>query len=633
MRTKFILLTLLACLTCHGQKSIDKAHFYSLIQNRKYEQLLVEAHAERNKVYGKIWLVDYYIAKAACGLGKPKNAVEWFNSSMKYPNVNDEIRKFLLTEQGNCGSLQNTNVSLVSTISMPDKILLNPSNIPSSESRGKMGPVYRCNQPPKELTKVHDVSSGEYDSRLFAIENSAEAIRKYKSILNSNYHISVSGRFLLITYGNVVMNEKQIAQTSKKLERTYNYFSSHYGLRPPDKLLAVYLLPDKNVLRQTARLVHGINIPESNIGYSNLRDLSLVGVSDITHIGTLCHELFHLMIRTDVGDAPPWLDEGMACIYETSKWNEDELLGEVQNWRIDVLKQARYEMSEKIPNLPEFLDFTWAQYDGIVANDICTGAINYAYGKHLMLFCQQQGKLPELVTAVKNRIQFINETDAIFQSYADIFEKVFETDLATIEKLFNEWLYKQYNLKLVAAKSESDINSQHIEEPFSNQPVNNQNDPSENNTQVLVQQGLIPEETTGINVQQSVSQSVVVPLNNAANISQQNIISKDANEIVNSISIHVRKDFSDKTGDAVAFYYFVDGENDLLENIEEVNYQRNHSTMKEFKSKSFVKSADKSANFSFKAYQWGTIQSVSIYIMLKDGTQSLTVLKDIVYDN
>ncbi|HNW55178.1 MAG TPA: hypothetical protein PKN21_12960, partial [Bacteroidales bacterium] len=85
MRKVFFLLMAIASLRVYAQKSIDKDHFYNLIKAKNYPQLLVDAHTLRKEVYGKIWLVDYYIAKANCGLGKPQNAIEWFNSSLKYP--------------------------------------------------------------------------------------------------------------------------------------------------------------------------------------------------------------------------------------------------------------------------------------------------------------------------------------------------------------------------------------------------------------------------------------------------------------------------------------------------------------------------------------------------------------------
>ena len=629
MKTRFLILAMFAGITCNAQKAIDKAHFYDLIKEHNYVQLLSDAHKERNKVYGKIWLVDYYIAKASCGLGKPDNAVGWFNSSLKYPNVNDEIRTFLLQEMSNCRSGQVTATRTVANIGIPDVKLLTQAYMPTSTSRGKMGPVYNCKFPPQELTTVRDVSIDELESRLFSVDDGENAIRKYKSILNSNYHINVSGRFLLITYGNTAPNKAQIEETSKRLERTYKFFSTNYNLRPPDKLLAVYLLPDKATLRKTALLVHGVKIPDSNIGYSNLSDLSLVGVSDVTHIGTMCHELFHLMIRTDVGDVPPWMDEGMACIYETSRWNGDVLTGDNDNWRTDVLRMADRDMSNKIPNLNDFLKFTWRQFDGIESNDICKAAINYAYAKHFMLYCQAQGKLPDLVTAVKNQVKITDSTDAVFLSDSALLEKVFATTIDTIEKRFNSWLYKTYNLTLInGIKYWKDVN-----QPDGGGETNNPSVPVTEVSDEGANQVLFDKEPE-VNNQQMVQQ---MPLNvanmNAADVRQQSLPKYNADELLNSLTVHVKIDENDKTGNSVAFSYYIEGESGALDNLAEVNYRRNHESFQEYKSKSFKKSTDRSGNFLFKGYQWGSVETVYVYLVLKDGSKSATVLKTIVYDN
>jgi hypothetical protein len=634
MKAMFLLIAMLAGITCHAQKAIDKAYFYGLIKDHKYGQLLADAHKERNKVYGKIWLVDYYIAKASCGLGKPDNAVEWFNSSLKYPNVNDEIRKFLLKEMSNCRSGQVIDSRTVANIGMPDTRLLTQAYMLTATSRGKMGPVYNCKIPPQELTTMREVSIDELESRLFDLDKGADAIKKYKTLLNSNYHINISGRFLLITYGNNVLNNEQIAKTSERLERTYNFFSSHYNLRPPDKLLAVYLLPDKNILRKTALLVHGIKIPDANIGYSNLSDLSLVGVSDITHIGTLCHELFHLMIRTDVGDVPPWMDEGIACIYETSRWNGNELTGDVENWRTDVLRTAKYDMSEKIPHLRDFLKFTWQQFDGLESNDLCKAAINYAYGKHLMLYFQEQGKLTDLVTAVKNRTEITTGTDAIFQSDSALLEKVLNNNLETIERKFNDWMGEKYRIKPNPSAAVTDNGGQHIETREVNNLQKPQKEAAANDVPQVMQQEKVAEAVPDSNNQLMVQQMPVEAVHqNVANVSQQSPLVYNANDVINSLSVHVKTDATDKSGDAIAYSYYIVGESSVLDNILEVNYQRNHDSFHEFKSNSFIKSTGKDNNFSFKGYQWGYIKTVNVYIVLKDNSKSAVVLKTIVYDN
>jgi hypothetical protein len=629
MKAKFMIIVMLAGLTCTAQKAIDKAHFYGLIKDHKYSQLLLDAHKERNKVYGKIWLVDYYIAKASCGLGKPDNAVDWFNSSLKYPNVNDEIRKFLLQEMSNCRSGQVNTNRTIANIGMPDPRLLTQDYMPKSTVMGKMGPVYNCDIPAQEVTTVREVSIDELESRLFGVDDDAGALKKYKTLLNSNYHINVSGRFLLITYGNTVLNQEQIAKTSERLERTYKFYSTYYNLRPPDKLLAVYLLPDKSILQKTALLVHGIKIPASNIGYSNLSDLSLVGVSDITHIGTLCHELFHLMIRTDVGDVPPWMDEGIACIYETSRWSGDVLKGDIDNWRTEVLRTAKRYMSAKIPVLRDFLKFSWRQYDGMESLDLCKGAINYAYGKHLMLYCQEQGKLTQLVTAVKNRIEMTEGTDAVFQSDSALLEQVFNADLATIESGFSAWMDKIFNIKLSPEYYYgNDGNLYFKSNKVSDQAVSPTEVSDDDAHQVLF------DKEPDVNNQQMVQQ---VPVNaqfpNAVNVRQQSLPKYGSDELLNSLTVHVKIDENDKTGNSVAYSYYLEGESGVLDNVAEVNYQRNHESFQEFKSKSFKKSTDRASGFLFKGYQWGSVETVYVYLVLKDKSKSATVLKTIVYDN
>ncbi|MFN8134145.1 MAG: hypothetical protein U0Z17_02540 [Bacteroidales bacterium] len=632
MRTVFLLLMAFASLCTHAQKSIDKDHFYNLIKAKNYPQLLVDAHMVRKEVYGKIWLVDYYIAKANCGLGKPQNAIEWFNSSLKYPNVNNDIRKFLLAEMGSCNSGQASNTVLTTGVAMPDKSLLNITNLPTSGVMGKSGPIYNCKTPPQPVALIQPKSAAEFESRIFDLDKSAEAIRKYKILLNANYHISVSGRFLLITYGNNVLNNEQASKISGLLERTYNFFCQYYNLRPPDKLLAVYLLPDKNILRQTALRVHGIKIPDANIGYSNLGDLSLLGISDLTHIGTLCHELFHLMIRTDVGDVSPWMDEGIASVYETSQWKDSQLKGDLENWRTDVLRNARWNMQEKIPRLRQFLNFNWDQFNGLETTDQCQGAINYAYGKHLMLYCQELGKLPILVSAFKDRNLFVSENEDYLGNDIELFEKALNNPIDSIEKQFNQWMDKTYHLKL-SSQAYIPNNSFHpvnqANAPISQNIPRNTSDAGNQNIIQQTEQIEIPE--TGIAnqaMQQNMANQTIIT--NAA--VQKSLVKPEANEILDSLTLHVKIDNADKMGNSVAYSYYLEGDDILLDSIAEVYYQRNHPSMSEYKTKTYKKSTTRPDKFLFKAYQWGYIDSAYVYIVTTGGTQSETVLKTIKYD-
>ena len=447
LKLKLLLIGILVGFTCRSQIKIDRQHFVDLLSQGKYGDVFREAKEIRKQEYGKCLMIDYFIAKALCGDGYNKQSVLQYAAILKNYKLSDPNRNFITSEMKSCKPGEERVRTASINLDIRDFSNIMAMNLPEAAVRGKMGMIANCNMPPQELTYIKPVNNEELESRLFGIDQGEEAIKKYKSMLTSNYHVNLSGRFILITYGNTVLNNVQIASTSERLEKTYHFFISHYHLRPPDKLLAVYLLPDKNIFRQTAKLVHGIKVPDANIGYSNISDLSLVGISDVTRIGTLCHEMFHLMVRTDIGDVPPWVDEGIACIYETSKWQGDQLVGDVENWRTDVLRGARYEMSGKIPRLSEFIGFNWRQFDGFESNDLCKAAIDYAYGKHLMLYLQEEGKLTDLVASVKNRNEITNDSIVKIQTDIDLFERTLNNNIDTIERKFDKWLEKRFYIK------------------------------------------------------------------------------------------------------------------------------------------------------------------------------------------
>ncbi|MFZ4522476.1 MAG: hypothetical protein ACOYNC_12275 [Bacteroidales bacterium] len=467
MKRYFLLVASAASIYCSAQKPIDKQHFFTLLDNRNYGQMLVDAHAIRKEVYGKSWLIDYFIAKAECGLGKKEKAVEWYNYIFEHYKQNEKSRKFLLSEVSACGTEQLVTSATVSRLGMPDRSMLTSTELPVASVSGKQGPVYNCKMPVQGVANVRPITAEELESRLFSIDQSEAAVRKYRSILGSNYKINVSGRFILITSGTSVLNNEQATQTAGKLEKAYHFYTSHYNLRPPDKLLAVYLLPDQRTFQQTAILIHGIMVPDVNIGYSNITDLSLVGIGDAKHIGTMYHELFHLMVRTDVGDVPPWVDEGIASIYETSLWNGDVLSGKIENWRTSVLGSARQDMPDKIPHLGDFITLNWKKFDGQETNDICQAAINYAYGKHLMLYLQEQGKLPGLLTAVKNRNEVNNDLDVVFRTDGELLEQTFNCPVDSVEAHFEKWVAQTYRISL--HKSETEINTRTFFEEWDRQ--------------------------------------------------------------------------------------------------------------------------------------------------------------------
>jgi hypothetical protein len=233
---------------------------------------------------------------------------------------------------------------------------------------------------------------------------------------------------------------------------------NYYSLRPPDKLLTVYILPDQAALRQTAQLVHGILLPDPNIGYSNLSDLSLLGLGDAEHLGTMYHELFHLVVRTDVGDIPAFLDEGLASLYSVSRWDDKKLIGDYRPWRLDELREARYATDRylKIPPLDKLINYSWSEFDGQETKNVCQVAVNYALSNFIMIYLQEKKLLQQMVTAFKNR-PFVPADNSDTKSNVQLFEEVVKDSIQSFTEKFSSWFKNRYDFDLY--KEESSVAS------------------------------------------------------------------------------------------------------------------------------------------------------------------------------
>ena len=180
-------------------------------------------------------------------------------------------------------------------------------------SRGKGGYSIFCESEPDayKFDTLYTVS--DFNKRLFALNETQKAENYYRNFLGADYSVTSSGRFVFITPTQNALSITEKKNAEQRLENAYQFYTDYYGIRPPNKLITVYLLGSKQNLPAIARKVHGLSIPKSNLGYSCMADLSVLGNSDSNHLGTIYHELFHIMIRTDIGDIP-WLVRRRNCM-------------------------------------------------------------------------------------------------------------------------------------------------------------------------------------------------------------------------------------------------------------------------------------------------------------------------------
>jgi hypothetical protein len=454
MRSAILLITCLAVLglCSFAQKKVNREYFISLLNAGEYDKVFDTATKLRKQVYGKNAVIDYFIAKSLCLDGHKEKSTYCFNCIINNFKLSGSKKDFIQQEINTCNVTTGPEEEVLAT--NPDFNYINNVSLPEASVGGKMGRVYDCFSKNQTIDLNNMVSADELESRLFSINQKKNAIQKISSIVNAGYKIDTSGRYVFVTLKKFSLDS--ISYAASGLEEAYRFFVSYYGLRAPDKLLTVYILPDQQALRQTARLVHGIQLPDPNIGYSNLSDLSLLGLGDSKHLGTLYHELFHLIIRTDLGDIPAFLDEGLASLYSVSRWDNGKLIGDHRPWRLDELKEARYATDRllKIPSLEKLINYSWNEFDGQETKNVCQVAVNYALSNFVMIYLQEKNLLQEMVTAFKNR-PFVPADTGKSKSNLQIFEEVVKDSIKSFTSKFDFWFKGQYNFDLYKEASSS----------------------------------------------------------------------------------------------------------------------------------------------------------------------------------
>jgi hypothetical protein len=231
---------------------------------------------------------------------------------------------------------------------------------------------------------------------------------------------------------------EELKRVGESLEQYLQFFVSKYGMRPPPFLITVYFAADRRQLRELARKLHGIDVAPGSIGYSFLADQSMVGWADGKAYGTFAHELFHVMVRGNFGDIPPFLDEGMAALYEVSRFDQGRAVG-VGNWRGVLLRKFWAER----PGIKDLVQMNRGALDDVAGASEVGGAsgkqaANHATARYLMLYFQERGELLPVYKAFRSRK--VNDRPAA--QGVELLEAVLGRSLGAVDTEFAEWFGK-----------------------------------------------------------------------------------------------------------------------------------------------------------------------------------------------
>ena len=144
--------------------------------------------------------------------------------------------------------------------------------------------------------------------------------------------------------------------------------------------------------------------------------------------GTMVHELTHALMSEDFPEAPIWLAEGMASLYEHCRAEGDSLRGD-DNWRLPELKAALE--AGKLTPLPVLLAMTPSSFRG------AQESLNYAQARYFCKYLEELGLLAGVYKEFRDRC-LLDPTGARFVV------KAFGKPLDVIEASWRRWITFQY---------------------------------------------------------------------------------------------------------------------------------------------------------------------------------------------
>lgn len=174
--------------------------------------------------------------------------------------------------------------------------------------------------------------------------------------------------------------------TLSVVEQALNaYFNGRFAKKPA-RAVSVYLFPSagpydrycQTLWDGGCRSPYGVYLSESRQIVMN------VGLG----VGTLTHELVHPLVETDFPNAPDWINEGIASLFERFYFPKPGEIGGAKNWRHPRLVRALGSKHERaVASLPALFAMDDATFRGDLED------LNYATARYFCQWMDQEGWL------------------------------------------------------------------------------------------------------------------------------------------------------------------------------------------------------------------------------------------------
>jgi hypothetical protein len=374
-----------------------------LLEQQRYTALVNKVCALRKKEYYKNAFLDYCLAYGYCQLNRPQLSTEWFDHLLvSYNGFSSEGRTELMRMRASCQTRESA--SSVAGDMINYLRAMNSEGFDGNQAgiESKMG-IPSLTDRVSEIDFEH--TTFDTKNRQFTQQQKSEAYEYYKELIQDESYSCDSSKHLLVFYSD---NALKIKSHIREMEEYYQYYSREFNLGESNRLITVFYCTNRSGLNFIADKVHNIDVPNSTFGYASSADLVLLSIANSVWLGAMKHELFHLMIRSFIGDIPAWLDEGIACYYESSGLEDNVATVNMRNYRTNIFRSLDMMRDESKDNLPvptidNLTNYTWQQFSGLPGDLMIKASLNYSVSYVFVKFLSDQNKLRIVVDAFRNR--------------------------------------------------------------------------------------------------------------------------------------------------------------------------------------------------------------------------------------
>lgn len=198
--------------------------------------------------------------------------------------------------------------------------------------------------------------------------------------------ISVERPFVLIDDGD----DADVRSHRERVHRTIELLKKDFFAKAPSEIVDVWIFKNEKSYRRHSKSLFD-DEPDTPYGYYSSEDHALV-MNIGPGYGTLTHELVHPFVHASFPACPPWINEGLASLYERPAERDGHLIGLV-NWRLRGLKQAIARGA-----LPTIEALAAMDEKKFYDDDSAT---NYAFARYLLFTLQERGDLLRFMREVQ----------------------------------------------------------------------------------------------------------------------------------------------------------------------------------------------------------------------------------------